>query len=636
MILGPRYRYWIPSASAIEALRLEALMPGAEVWSWGARAQRARKLGENATRCQWACVEAATHSAWLLDSRIKELGIEVLRVDPVDGGETVASAVDPSLATAWSDYRLPEIRETWSTKAAPYQRFNTAWCATRPWVVDTWRTGSGKTLGGLLGALVHPGGVLVVSPGGARHVWAGEPLYTSSGVRDISRSIGKVAEYTTIEPHAILPEGERSRHYENLDGYMERMSAGHQRPFVCVGAEELPLYVDVLKRHPWSTLVIDEIHAFGSPERWKVDVDVEGHATPSRRATPTGAEKRALAIMDVSQFSSLKLRIGLTGTPLDGGKPRRIWAPLDLLSPGGFGTWGHFANRYCERHKDSNGYWDDRGCAHFEELRARCGFLLYDVPRSVSHAELPPLRVEIERLDAAALLSSLDADEARGAREDAKKWAQAVGRATNSRDAGHARGMQREARAAIAALVKRKYVLAKAVQVCTEGGKVVVFVGRQDLCEDWARRLSASHCGEGWMAHGGGGQLAHVVEAYAQHPGPCWMVGTYQAIGQSYDGMQSSDLGIIAQFPQKVSEWSQTVGRFDRKGSKIVGGKGPLVLVPIACGTQDEENVLALTQQFGNVEEFLTVPELREQGDRLQGLDGDSIVQSILEMERAR
>lgn len=138
------------------------------------------------------------------------------------------------------------------------------------------------------------------------------------------------------------------------------------------------------------------------------------------------------------------------------------------------------------------------------------------------------------------------------------------------------------------------------------------------------------------MAHGGGGQLAHVVEAYAQHPGPCWMVGTYQAIGQSYDGMQSSDLGIIAQFPQKVSEWSQTVGRFDRKGSKIVGGKGPLVLVPIACGTQDEENVLALTQQFGNVEEFLTVPELREQGDRLQGLDGDSIVQSILEMERAR
>ena len=84
--------------------------------------------------------------------------------------------------------------------------------------------------------------------------------------------------------------------------------------------------------------------------------------------------------MQVSRIPSLQLRLGLTATRLDDGRPRRLWSQLDLLTLGGFShSYRRFAHRYCDAQPGQYGGLDDRGASNTEELRARCSFFMHEV-----------------------------------------------------------------------------------------------------------------------------------------------------------------------------------------------------------------------------------------------------------------
>lgn len=312
-----------------------------------------------------------------------------------------------------------------------------------------------------------------------------------------------------------------------------------------------------------------------------------------------------------------------SATPLDDGKPRRLWAPLNITSPGGFGRFGSaYAYRFCNKRIDERGYPNDSGAAHMDELKRRCAFFLYDVPREESHGAMKnKLRLEVDYLKP----HELNAPDA--FTRELKTLARRAATDRDDRDGG-SRMLLREARLAQACSMKKNAILGRSrdALLANNHDKVMIYVARRNMAEAWGEALKGS--GQGWVAHGGFGpqECDRIVDAYAVHEGPCWLVGTWDAIGESKNGMQCTTLGIVAQLPVKPSQWIQGIGRWDR-----MDGVGTIVWVPVAEGTQDDQEISRLTRKFGPIAAFISSPELAETADKLEGLDDDALMTSIID-----
>ena len=182
-----------------------------------------------------------------------------------------------------------------------YQARGVYWASTRPWSKLVYPCGAGKTLTAILSSLTRPGPVCVVAPAKARRVWWDQ-----------------VQEYTNIVPHRVIPRGQMRRGDKTLQDYLNTVE---HRPFVVFGAQSLPDYVEDVAALEPSVLVIDELHTFGQPKRWKAIFNSTGEVEFEKRRTKTDTrETRAVAAMDVSRLPSIQLRVGLTATPLDDGR----------------------------------------------------------------------------------------------------------------------------------------------------------------------------------------------------------------------------------------------------------------------------------------------------------------------------
>ena len=240
---------------------------------------------------------------------------------------------------------VPEIQ------LRPYQEVAVKGLLTRGEGIVIAPCGAGKTLTAILSSLTRPGPVCVVAPAKARRVWWDQ-----------------VQEYTNIVPHRVIPRGQMRRGDKTLEDYLVECREEKRRPFVVFGAQSLPDYVgDVASLEP-TVLVIDELHTFGQPKRWKAIFNSNGEVEFEKRRTKTDTrETRAVAAMDVSRLPSLALRVGLTATPLDDGRPRRLWSQLDLLAPGAYGMgFGSFAKRYCAAKEGEYGGLDDKGSSNID------------------------------------------------------------------------------------------------------------------------------------------------------------------------------------------------------------------------------------------------------------------------------
>lgn len=613
--------------------QVESLIPGCMVYVRSFNTRKVRLKHANPEylqeRDEWS-VKAPLHAAWLFESMLNSSGINFW-----------CRATTGQIATPWGD--SPEKREslrvdgrdllTQAVKdgkikgyvadiATPYQLMGAAWANTRPYVMNVWACGSGKTLGTIMASLCRGGDVVVVCPAKARHVWWSQ-----------------VQEYSNVVPFRVKPQADVRKKDQTFEEYEHMCREKGQVKFVIVGAESISDNADLIKRIQPSILIFDEIHTHGNSKRWRAVHNVDGTVRFEKRKTTASnnpnsqvnRHARAVAVMEVSRIRSLKLRIGLTATPLDDGRPRRLWSQLDLLAPGGFShSYSNFAHRYCAARPGTYGGLDDGGASNIKELKARCSFLVHEVPYSESHSSLPSTRVQVDYLTNTELNR---ADRF----SDEQTFTQAV-RQMNREEGSRPEGKERvvEARLAEACSRKRRYVIEEAIEGLKGGGKVVIFTARRRETELWAHQLrqqlskgdEAQKDVPVWMAHGGVAESERdeMIDTFRSSDTACCLVATGQSVGTGVDGMQTANLAIFAMLPWKPGDFVQWKGRFDR-----LGGSPTLLKVVVAQGTYDERVVQILVDKFGPIESFLKADELDGLGDKLLGMeDEEALVSSII------
>lgn len=631
----PHYKFYVDTPANVQPLvELETTVPGAMSYGLvnGRRRVRLAKLLEmggtqGVDQCE---IYAPLHGAWLVTLYLSSVGLrfECLPVNtdgirPWDNSAmNRANMEGEGRRLVEMAVRRGEVHERVLDIATPYQFRGVSWATTRPWVFKVWSAGSGKTLGTLMAIAATSGPVVIVTPAKARHVWWSQ-----------------TQEYTSIKPFRVRPSSEVRKNDPTLDDYLRDCRLNGTRPFLIIGAEALSDYLDIAKRIEPRVLVFDELHMHGSKKRWTAIQEADGSVTFEKRKTSASTSanskvdrhNRAVAAMDLSRLPSIELTIGLSATPLDDGRPRRLWSQLDLLCPGGFShSFSRFALRYCNARPGQYGGLDDTGSSHIQELKARCSFLVHEVPYSESHEALPDTRVQV------VYLSNTELNRAERW-DDKSTFNQAIkGLAKEAKQNPLARERMIEARLSEACSRKRKYVTSEALEGLKGGGKVVIFVARRREAEIWAQaiRREVSRGDEAqkgvpvWMIHGGVTETEkdEIIDEYRDSDGPCCLVATGQSVGTGVDGMQTTDLAIFAMLPWKPGDWQQWKGRFDR-----LGGRATLLKVPIAEGTYDSRVVDILVEKFGPIGDFLAADELKGLDQKLLGLeDKDPLVDSII------
>ena len=473
-----------------------------------------------------------------------------------------------------------------------------------------------------MSATSREGDIVVVCPAKARHVWWSQ-----------------VQEYTNIKPFRVKPKAEIRKKDQTFEDYEHACRETGQRKFVIVGAESIADNVDLIKAIEPSVVIFDEIHTHGNSKRWKAVHNVNGTIRFEKRKTTASnnpnskvnRHARAVSIMEVSRIASIQLRIGLTATPLDDGRPRRLWSQLDLLAPGGFShSYSNFAHRYCSARPGTYGGLEDGGSSNIEELKARCSFLVHEVPYSESHSSLPSTRVQVDYLTNSELNRADRFSDDQTFTQAVRQINREVGKTNDGRE------RVVEVRLAEACSRKRKYVIEEAIEGLKGGGKVVIFTARRRETELWAHQLrnqlsKGDEAQKGvpvWMAHGGVSETERdeMVDAFRNSDTACCLVATGQSVGTGVDGMQTANLAIFAMLPWKPGDFVQWKGRFDR-----LGGSPTLLKVVVAQGTYDERVVQILVDKFGPIETFLKADELDGLSEKLLGMeDEEALVSSII------
>ncbi|QDP63136.1 MAG: hypothetical protein GOVbin2277_63 [Prokaryotic dsDNA virus sp.] len=613
---------------------VEALIPGCMVYLRrdGKRWARLKNVNPDYldARDEWR-IKSPLHAAWLVERMLNHLGVRYW-CQATTGSMIVqpwSNSPESRLELQVEGERLldqsisrKEVREYVRDLATPYQLMGVAWAHSRPYAMNVWACGSGKTLGAIMSSTARKGDIVVVCPAKARHVWWSQ-----------------VQEYTNIKPFRVRPKAEIRKKDQTFAEYTQECRMEGRRRFVIVGAESIADNVNLIRGMEPRIIIFDEIHTHGNSKRWKAVHNANGTVRFEKRKTsasnnPNSAvnrHARAVSIMEVSRIASVQLRIGLTATPLDDGRPRRLWSQLDLLAPGGFShSYSNFARRYCAARPGTYGGLDDGGSSNIEELKARCSFMVHEVPYSESHSSLPSTRVQVDYLTNSELNR---ADRF----SDDQTFTQAVRQINRETGKSHD-GRERvvEVRLAEACSRKRKYVIEEAIEGLKGGGKVVIFTARRRETELWAHQLR-NQLSKGdeaqkdvpvWMAHGGVPETERdeMVDAFRSSDGACCLVATGQSVGTGVDGMQTANLAIFAMLPWKPGDFVQWKGRFDR-----LGGSPTLLKVVVAQGTYDERVVQILVDKFGPIETFLKADELDGLGEKLLGMeDEDALVSSII------
>jgi hypothetical protein len=233
MVDQPTLEYVIRTfKSDIEIMsQVEALIPGCMVYVNSFNTRKVRLKHANPEylneRDEWL-VKAPLHAAWLFESILRSSNINFW-----------CRAVTHEIVTPWSN--KPEDRKKLEVEgrnllskaisareikgyvadiATPYQLMGAAWANTRPYVMNVWSCGSGKTLGTIMAVLSRPGDVVVVCPAKARHVWWSQ-----------------VQEYSTITPFRVKPKAEVRKKDQTFEEYEAMCAEKGQRKFIIVGAE---------------------------------------------------------------------------------------------------------------------------------------------------------------------------------------------------------------------------------------------------------------------------------------------------------------------------------------------------------------------------------------------------------------
>ena len=265
-----------------------------------------------------------------------------------------------------------------------------------------------------------------------------------------------------------------------------------------------------------------------------------------------------------------------------------------------------FGSKNCDRKPGTYGGYDTRGKSNLGELQMRLEDVAHVLTYAETHAQLPPKRRQ------SVYIAPEDQCRPTGGFAKERKDAQKRG-ATAVLEVGLAEAASR----------KRPAVLGLVEDHVRDGQKVVCFTGRRRDCEALGKSVKATSAVKSakvqvWVAHGGQSQKLRdqLVQDYMAHPGPCVLVGTGHAFGESLN-IDDTDSAMFVMLPYTPGQLRQWEGRFHRASTK----KPVIIYYVIAEGTVDEHMAAILIDKLPAVEQIAQDTELGEAKDVLAGYD---------------
>lgn len=536
----------------------------------------------------------------------------------------------PQMPTEWEDV-LPILKAGGEVQPGVLEHFLTeyqkeaiafGWSRTG---VHLWHaTGAGKTLTSFLVALSQPGLILEVTRAPAKVQHARQ-----------------ARRFLTLEPYVLKPASTMRKKDQTLEEYLAECQSLGRRPLVITGWPSVSSNLhDLIALHPGS-VIFDEVHQAKSSKRWDIahllplpddpedameqasKEEAEARASGGFiKETETGRKmflpilNRASAAAELARAASK--RIASTATPV-ADRVRDLWSQLDLVEPNAWGNATIWMDRHADRRPCPYGGFDSKGSSNLEELRTRLCSVAHILPYSVTHRQLPPKRRQ------SLYVSPEDQCKVLGSFKQELKSAYANGPTAVL-----------EVKLAMAASSKREAVLDLIVDHLMSDQKVVVFTGRRKDCEVLGASVKRAvekqkPTAMVWSAHGGQSQeyRQECVDGYMAHPGPCVLVGTGHAFGESLD-LHDTDAALLVMLPYTPGMLRQWEGRFCRLGQK----RAVIIYYVIAEGTVDEHVASILIDKLPAVENVAGDSELGEARSILAGMDGyesdDSLAAAVL------
>ena len=498
-----------------------------------------------------------------------------------------AQRVAPSREGQSSAMPTGELREFVPAMLTDYQKDGIVFAADLPGAHFWHPCGAGKTLSAIAWALLQDGPVLAVTRAAARRTWEIE-----------------VEKYSHLEPYIWKPVSLKRKKdkWADLGEYLVWCAEEGQRPFIIIAWETLQSALgDVRKLKPTS-VIYDEAHRGKSHKRWQAVTREDGGVKFSKRDNMTSAA------MDISRMA--KRRLCTTATPVRN-RLRDLWAQLDLAEPGQWGPFYGWAARYCGSKPGRYGGIDTSGQSNIDELQARLMRVAHVVPYATTHAQLPPKRRQVTYLPV----------------ESQQKPAAMKREIARAGKIGGSALL--EVMLAEAATRKRGYILDLVKDHLHDGkGKVILFTGRRRDAEQLAESVRKGVKAQVWMGHGdtASGERDKIREGYMAHDGPCVLVGTGDAWGESLN-LQDTDALILAMLPYTPGQVVQWEGRVARLGQK----RPVIVHYIVAEGTVDERVAALLLEKLPAVEAVVGDAEAGRLHDELRGTDKeDELVARML------
>jgi hypothetical protein len=504
------------------------------------------------TRQPWA--EAPLDAAWLMERLLRAWGVPFAmetRGGQFEGFRPWSQNAEEELKQriAESDVRGWLVGlEDGPWQLLPFQR-EAIWYALERQGCALLReeAGAGKTVqAAVIAGLAPPGPVLVVTRDG-------------SPVPQWCREAQRFLKTTAYE---LRPQSRRRKKDGTLEEYIARRQDAGERPVVVCGWATLRVCAEeILAVGHYAQVVFDESHRAKSADRRKYR-RIDGEWDFEHKTSQSAVAARVAEIAAG--------RLCTTATPIPDLR-RDLWGQFSLISPPSWGvTRSRFGLRYCGGHEGQYGF-DDTGISNTPELEARMSFFFHDVPKSVSHAQLPPCRVEacyipVERQDKPAS----------GFKREMKKLAK-----DSASGVSGASSELRELQLAEAATRKRTEVLAVTEEYAMRG-RVTLFTGRHRDCWELGERLAKQfkrgratrHIKvlvaiekneDGTYSLPSVQRRQELLEEYRAADNAV-LVGTAKAWGESLDGLQVSDMLGVVMLPWSPGDLVQWMGRVTRLG----------------------------------------------------------------------
>jgi hypothetical protein len=383
--------------------------------------------------------------------------------------------------------------------------------------------------------------------------------------------------------------------------------------------ETLQIHVDQLLDLAPFSLVLDEAHRGKSHEIW---TGIEGEDGKTKFGLKGN---RASALYMLARASNRTL--ATTATPVYN-RLDDLWPQLDAIDPGSWGKRIDWCVRYCSAYRTPYGY-DTGGRSNEAELAQRlsggpvgdnCDFPVHKVPYSRSHGQLPPKIREVILVT----------------REQQNRGGAFTQEFRKARKKDHKSVV--EIKLAEACSRKRKWLVEDILENLGTNGKIAVFSARKKDANDLAEALqNARKELKVWCAHGDHSDEIRdqVLREYMgagtegdedyipRHPGPCVVVGTHDAYGESVN-MQDTDVAYVAMLPVNGGKLIQVEGRVSRQGQE----RRVRIRYPVAQGTIDEHMAELLLDKLPSME---TIAGDEQIGGVLKALSNNGLTDEAIE-----